>query len=173
MLVAAAVGVPIFFLLLTTIGPANQGFSNMYGMLNQVASYQLIGEEVLFCCSHHRMQGKGHGFVGCTCSIFHTDCCLSRTLRVDSMLNYSLPEHRMFTVVKVLYVHLWMEKCGTVRLLQFTLEAWGSCSSTRPWRAPCWNASRAPFAYSLPLHHLLLHLLLHGMLHAPCKFLVA
>lgn len=48
MLVAAVVGVPIFFLLLITIGPADQQFNDMYGMLDQVASYQLIGEALSF-----------------------------------------------------------------------------------------------------------------------------
>ena len=43
LIVAGIVGVPVFFLLLINIGPAQQQFSSVYGMLDQVATYQFIG----------------------------------------------------------------------------------------------------------------------------------
>lgn len=44
MFVAGVVGIPIFFILLITIGPGVENFSNLHDMLDQVASYQFIGE---------------------------------------------------------------------------------------------------------------------------------
>ena len=46
MLVAGVVGIPIFFLLLITIGPGDESFSNVRNILDQVASYQFIGESI-------------------------------------------------------------------------------------------------------------------------------
>jgi hypothetical protein len=43
MLVAGAVGVPVFFILLLTIGTSQDTFSDLGSILEQVASYQLIG----------------------------------------------------------------------------------------------------------------------------------
>jgi hypothetical protein len=43
MMVAGAVGVPVFFVLLTTVGPSTDSFSNVNSMLDQVASYQFVG----------------------------------------------------------------------------------------------------------------------------------
>ena len=51
LMIAGIVGVPIFFLLLITIGPAQQQFSGVYGMLDQVAAYQFIGAAPP-CSSH-------------------------------------------------------------------------------------------------------------------------
>jgi hypothetical protein len=43
MLVAGAVGVPVFFILLLTIGTSQDTFNDLGSILEQVASYQLIG----------------------------------------------------------------------------------------------------------------------------------
>lgn len=53
MLVAGAVGIPVYFVLLLTIGPSQDSFSNVNSMLEQVASYQLVGalqgQHLLLC----------------------------------------------------------------------------------------------------------------------------
>ena len=43
MLAAAAIGVPVFFLLLVTLGPSQDSFSGVSSMVEQVASYQFVG----------------------------------------------------------------------------------------------------------------------------------
>jgi hypothetical protein len=43
MLVAGVVGVPVFFILMLTIGTSQDTFSNLNSILEQVASYQLVG----------------------------------------------------------------------------------------------------------------------------------
>jgi hypothetical protein len=43
MMVAGVVGVPVFFILLLTIGASQDTFSDLSSILEQVASYQLIG----------------------------------------------------------------------------------------------------------------------------------
>jgi hypothetical protein len=43
MMVAGVVGVPVFFILLLTIGTSQDTFSDLSSILEQVASYQLIG----------------------------------------------------------------------------------------------------------------------------------
>ena len=45
MTVAAIVGVPVFFVLMITIGPTQDSFSGLGSMLDQVASYQLVGAQ--------------------------------------------------------------------------------------------------------------------------------
>jgi hypothetical protein len=49
MMVAGVVGVPVFFILLLTIGTSQDTFSDLNSILEQVASYQLIG-------AHPRLQ---------------------------------------------------------------------------------------------------------------------
>jgi hypothetical protein len=43
MLVAGVVGVPVFFILMLTIGTSQDTFGNLNSILEQVASYQLVG----------------------------------------------------------------------------------------------------------------------------------
>jgi hypothetical protein len=43
MMVAGVVGVPVFFILVLTIGTSQDTFSNLSSILDQVASYQFIG----------------------------------------------------------------------------------------------------------------------------------
>jgi hypothetical protein len=43
MMVAGVVGVPVFFILVITIGTSQDTFSDLGSILEQVASYQLIG----------------------------------------------------------------------------------------------------------------------------------
>lgn len=43
MMVAGVVGVPVFFVLLLTIGPSQDSFSGVNSMVEQVASYQFVG----------------------------------------------------------------------------------------------------------------------------------
>jgi hypothetical protein len=43
MMVAGVVGVPVFFILLLTIGTSQDTFSDLGSILEQVASYQFIG----------------------------------------------------------------------------------------------------------------------------------
>jgi hypothetical protein len=43
MAVAGVVGVPVFFILMLTIGTSTDTFSNLNSVLEQVASYQLVG----------------------------------------------------------------------------------------------------------------------------------
>lgn len=43
MMVAGAVGIPVYMVLLVTIGPSEDSFSNVNSMLEQVASYQFVG----------------------------------------------------------------------------------------------------------------------------------
>lgn len=43
MMVAGIVGIPVFFVLLITIGPSQDSFSDVTSMLEQVASYQFAG----------------------------------------------------------------------------------------------------------------------------------
>lgn len=52
MMVAGAVGIPVFFVLLTTIGPSQPGISNVNSMVEQVASYQFVGVMLThaLCC---------------------------------------------------------------------------------------------------------------------------
>jgi hypothetical protein len=44
MMVAGAVGVPVFFILLLTIGTSQETFNDLGSILEQVASYQFIGK---------------------------------------------------------------------------------------------------------------------------------
>jgi hypothetical protein len=43
MKIAGVVGVPVFFILLLTIGTSQDTFSDLGSILEQVASYQLVG----------------------------------------------------------------------------------------------------------------------------------
>jgi hypothetical protein len=43
MMVAGVVGVPVFFILVLTIGTSQDTFSNFSSILDQVASYHFIG----------------------------------------------------------------------------------------------------------------------------------
>ena len=45
MMVAGIVGVPVFFVLLITIGPRQDSFSGVGSLLQQVASYQFVGAQ--------------------------------------------------------------------------------------------------------------------------------
>ena len=68
-MVAGVVGIPIFFLLLITIGPGDQSFCGLQNMMDQVASYQFVGEgmsptAVQLCwCFHVLSSLSGQGFV--------------------------------------------------------------------------------------------------------------
>jgi hypothetical protein len=43
MMVAGVVGVPVFFILMITIGTSQDSFSNLGSIVEQVASYQFVG----------------------------------------------------------------------------------------------------------------------------------
>lgn len=46
--VAGFIGIPVYFVLLITVGPSQDGFSNVNSMLEQVASYQFVGMALRF-----------------------------------------------------------------------------------------------------------------------------
>lgn len=72
-MVAGAVGVPVFFVLLLTIGPSQDSFSGVSSMVEQVASYQFVGTfwHQLACStsSSSTVESAGKFIVNAACSV--------------------------------------------------------------------------------------------------------